>query len=293
MKLIVTDLDGTLLNKSHVVSTENERALKKALNKGVNVAIASGRNYGDIKSISNEMGIEPYIISSNGGSVYDKHGRKLKSTYIDKKVGKKIIEWLRKEDFFLEIATEDKVFMEKGWEDILHKEFTLLKNKIDLNEEEYKSYIEAIKSMNGLQEVNDIVETLDNIDISLISVCSIDLERLNKVKEEIEKDNSLSCPFSGKFNFEVINKKCTKGDALEFLSEYIGINMEEIITIGDNFNDETMLKMAGVGVAMGNADDKIKKISNFITKDNGEDGVAYAVNKFLDSEEEVASAMEA
>ena len=293
MKLIATDLDGTLLNKSHVVSIENEKVLKRALDKGVNITIASGRNYGDIKSISDRMGIKPYIISSNGGSIYDKEGNKLKSTYIDKELGNKLIGDLIKDGLFLEIATEDRVFVQRGWEDILHKEFAVLKDGIDLKEEEYKSYMKAIKGMNGLKEVDDIMKTIKDIDICLISVCSIDIERLKKIKNEIEKDSSLSCPFSGKFNFEIINKKCTKGDALEFLSNHIGIDMKDIMAIGDNFNDETMIKRAGIGVAMGNADDRIKNTSDFVTKDNGEDGVAYAINKFLDAEEEVASTKEA
>ena len=83
------------------------------------------------------------------------------------------------------------------------------------------------------------------------------------------------------FMLEFMKKGCSKATGLEKLSKYLNIKKEEIIAIGDAQNDIEMIEYAGVGVAMGNANDEIKNIADFVTKSNEEDGVSYVIDKFI------------
>ena len=97
--------------------------------------------------------------------------------------------------------------------------------------------------------------------------------------EEIKEKYALvkSLPMT----LEIMNKECNKGFGLERLIKELGVNREEVISIGDEQNDFEMIKFAGLGVAMGNASEKIKEIADYITKTNEEDGVAHVIEKFV------------
>jgi len=82
-------------------------------------------------------------------------------------------------------------------------------------------------------------------------------------------------------NLEVMDKGVSKGSAVKLLCERLGINSDEVMAIGDNENDLSMIKFAGVGVAMGNAEDMVKEQADFITSSNDEDGVALAIEKYV------------
>jgi hypothetical protein len=82
-------------------------------------------------------------------------------------------------------------------------------------------------------------------------------------------------------NIEIVNKGVSKGRALKILGGYLGIEREEMIAIGDSENDIEMIKFAGLGVAVENAIDEVKKVADFITKSNMEDGVKYVIDKFI------------
>jgi len=107
------------------------------------------------------------------------------------------------------------------------------------------------------------------------------MEKLLAVQKELELFDDLELAVSTSGYIEVTQKDAQKGKALEHLCKYLGIHMEEVMAIGDNVNDHSMLVRAGYPVAMGNANEEIKKIAKYVTVSNDEDGVAKAIYEKL------------
>ncbi|SHF04510.1 Cof-type HAD-IIB family hydrolase [Clostridium fallax] len=291
MKLIVTDLDGTLLNDEKVVSEENSRALKRAIDNGFSVAIASGRGYSDIKNIADSIKINPYIISSNGGYVYDKDGKIIKGQAFDKNIAKDLVNFCKNKTYFIHLANERYLYVEKNWREKVKKNYNqAIKKGYDIKKEDLEMVLKIFNKMEVLKEIDSFDEIFEgNIELSYGSVFSFNLKELKDSIEYMKKySHKVSCPLSGKCNYEIINKDATKGHSLDILCDYLKINPKETIAFGDNFNDITMLKKAGLGVAMGNAENEIKEIADIVTEKNNNHGVAEAINNLLDSLEEIA-----
>ncbi|WP_152655267.1 Cof-type HAD-IIB family hydrolase [Oceanobacillus sp. CFH 90083] len=109
---------------------------------------------------------------------------------------------------------------------------------------------------------------------------SEDLEKLQKVKKRLTEFGGLEITNSLPTNIEINPEGVSKANALSFLCERTGISMDEIMAVGDSLNDIKMIQQAGIGVAMGNAQEKIKEVANVITASNKEDGVGKAIEKF-------------
>lgn len=102
-----------------------------------------------------------------------------------------------------------------------------------------------------------------------------------KIKDEINKLNSVDCFASGDHSLEINYKDVSKGNAIKSLLDKYNIKEEELVCIGDNENDISMIKLAGLGIAMGNAISEVKNIADYITDTNKRDGVAKAIEKFI------------
>ena len=105
--------------------------------------------------------------------------------------------------------------------------------------------------------------------------------KLKKVKEDLDQIEDIEITSSWFNNVEIMHKGVNKGEALKALINYLGIDKDEVIAFGDNYNDLPMLELAGIGVVMGNANDEVKEKGDYITAKNTEDGVAKAIYKFL------------
>ncbi len=285
MKLIVSDLDGTLLNSKQSISKENINAISYAKERDVEFAIASARIYFDVLNICKKSNLSTHIISNNGACVYSKEGKILFEKAIEIDILTKLLQYLENNSLSYQISTSNNVFMNTLWEEILVKEY----NEIQKSALETTQYcLDAIRSeilsQSGLCLITDYSEFLEkNEPCYNISVVSFRENIMEQIKNEFAYCiDKLSITPSGKSTFEIMCQGCTKGQTLSYLADYLNINKSEIIGIGDNLNDETLLKNAGIGIAMGNANEYIKKISDFVSVSNDENGVAYAIYHFIE-----------
>lgn len=133
-----------------------------------------------------------------------------------------------------------------------------------------------------VREVDFLTETKDDDEIFKI-VLEEEKDVLDKITSQIPKElfEEYNIIRSVDFMLEFMKKGCNKAIGIEKLADHLGISREEIVAIGDAINDKEMIEYAGLGVAMGNAEDEIKMLANFITKSNEEDGVAYVIDKFI------------
>ncbi len=279
MKLFATDLDGTLLNSNHEISKENLEALKLAQKTGTEIVIATGRTYGDVSAICKKANLNPHIISNNGSFLYSKDGEKLKSLTISKKDVRNALTWIYENEYFFEICTDKNLFLLSNSKEILEKDFLKAK-AIDpsLNEDMLLDTISLIFSQAGLKFVDTIDEILNaDFDYCSMTAVSFSQERLSKGREFFSNYEGLSLVVSTKYNFEMVNEKASKGNLLEYLANHLNIPLKDAVAIGDNYNDVSMFKKAGTSVAMGNADDAIKKICSHVSVSNDLNGVAHII----------------
>ena len=286
-KLIAIDLDGTLFDSYGEISKENIDAIKYAINKGVEVVLASGREPQSIKRTSLALGIENYLIAGNGASVYSiNEDKNIYESYINKKKALEIIEKCKKNSMFLNVYTNRGIITER-------LEYNV---KVFNSENNYKSQ----EKRTNIEIIEDIYQYVENheIDILKIIICDNDKIIFNNIVQklkEIPNVDVLDIEHMSKkmikigtedinieyYYTEITNKNTDKWDAIDFLIKELNIKKEETVCIGDNINDKKMIENAGIGIAMRGSILELMKIGDYITDDNNSSGVAKAIYKYI------------
>lgn len=264
-KLIALDMDGTLLNDDKVVSEKNKEALKKAKELGVYVVLASGRPIDGLLKFLEELnllGEDDYVLSYNGCLVQK---TKTREAVCDVTLKGRDLKYLKKlaDEAGLNIHAFSK---EKGL-------ITPKENKYTTYEAHHNGIDFHIDDFSGIKDDEDIIKVM------MIDEPEILDEGMKKLPSEVYEKYSVAK--SAPFFLEFFNKEASKGIGVKLLAEHLGIKREEIITVGDEMNDYSMIEYAGLGVAMENACEKIKEIANFVTDTNNNDGVAKVVEEFI------------
>ncbi|WP_418223273.1 Cof-type HAD-IIB family hydrolase [Clostridium isatidis] len=274
IKLICIDMDGTLLNSKHEVSDENKKAIKKAHDRGVNIALCTGRMFLSAKYYADLIGINTPIIASNGAFI--KNGYNDKAIYenpLPKDIAIEIYKIAKKYRLTIQFNSWNVLFMETP----ASEEHAYVVMNRDLPEEKRVKFIinekldEAIQNYEGNILKAGVIEKAANKD------------KLWTAKEEI-KDifrDKLHVVSSGDNNFEITVGSVSKGNAAAYLAKLLNIPQEEVMCIGDSENDLSMIKYAGIGVAMGNGLDIVKEAADYVTDTNDNIGVAKAIEHFV------------
>lgn len=283
MKLIAIDLDGTLLNKEKMVSAENVKAIKKAQEMGVHVVIATGRHYQDAVRLIGSAGLHLPIIASNGASIHDLEGNCIQSIGIEPSDLKFVFPELEKEKISFMALGANHVYTLNSSLDIMSAEVETF--KVPEFEKEMYRIKEELTAMvthkEGLIYDNPLEMALVDDKILNILALSYDPEKRLKGMKHFEALSGLHVFSSYKNNFEMTHPEVSKGNSVKLIANSLGIKDYDICAIGDNYNDVSMLKIAGIGVAMGNAEEGVKVISDFVTLSNNESGVSHAIHKVL------------
>ncbi|PAV31618.1 hypothetical protein CIL05_02885 [Virgibacillus profundi] len=283
MKLIATDLDGTLLNNSGEVSARNVQAIKKAIEHGIEFVVATGRSFDAANKPLQAVGLTAPVISLNGAMTYSLDGKLLRDVPLDQSIVRKIQLACQEEDIYFEVFTNDGVYSTSRENFIAVMEDILKSANPNLSEEEIRENAELRFQHEKVQFIENYDELfhIEGLKIFKILAFSLEKEKLNKVYVDLEKDSGIAITSSGDINLEFNHPDAQKGIALEVLAKNMGIEMKDVMSLGDNFNDVSMLKMAGRSVSMGNAVDEIKALCSHTTKINEEHGVAFAIEEML------------
>lgn len=286
-KLIVMDLDGTLLNSYGEVTLENRKAIQYALEKNVELVLASGRDPKTIEKLSLELGIKNYLISGNGASIYDiKKQKNIYENFIDKEKALKVAQICKENSIFFNVYTTNGIITES-----LDYNVKVFNNENNNKPNDKKTNIEVVKDIyNYIEEnepkilkiiicdnskiiFNNIMEKLRDVkNIEILNVEHMSRKILRIGTEEVEVEY---------FYTEITNKNANKWNAVEYLIKLLGITKEETICIGDNVNDYEMVKNSGLGIAMKNSALEKEKIAKYITEDNNSNGVGNAIFKYI------------
>lgn len=283
-KLITIDIDGTLLNSYGEVTEKNKKAIKMALNKKIEVVIASGRMPKAILPIANEINANRYIISGNGAAIYDvEKDETIYNNYMSKKKVLEIIDICEKNSMFYNVYTNNVILTKSLNYNILYYHAENKKNPEN----------KKIK-INILSNIYDYIESYEGNDFLKITICDSNktifksiMNRLKEIKNvDVLEVSHMSRKFIkygseeieiSYFYTEVTNENVNKWTAIEELIKILNIKKEEVISIGDNINDKEMVLNAGLGIVTGNSSPEMKKIANQVVSTNDESGVAEAI----------------
>lgn len=281
-KVLVTDLDGTLLNSQREISEENRAALQFVQEQGTEIIIATGRTYADARAICEKAAISAHIISNNGAFVHSKQGEKLQKITMEKKLIHAALQWLHENEYYYEIATDSAVYLCPNHKSVLEVDFHKAQNcDLLLTSNMLGDILKLQLSQESVSLVNTIEEIVDaDADYCNILSISFDKSKLRRGKEYFRNHAGLSLISSHPLNFELVGASASKGNALAYLSGHLNIPLEHVMVIGDNYNDISMFEKAGISVAMGNADADIKKLCSYVSLSNDQHGVAHAIHHY-------------
>ncbi|MGG5460732.1 Cof-type HAD-IIB family hydrolase [Clostridium sp. B9] len=274
-KLICIDMDGTLLNNKHEVSERNKDAIRKATEKGVKIAITTGRLFTSAKYYADLIGVKAPIISCNGAFIREKDEERViyESVLTDDQIDR-IYDVIKKYD--IELA-------------YFNTSDTVISEKIVPEQHGYKVMNQMIGESGDkvlFSEGIDFRESFKKYNKHILKAICIEnneekLGDLFKAKEELKNYEDFEVVSSFTNNFEVMNRGTSKGNAVKVLADMLNINREEVMCLGDSENDLSMIEYAGLGVAMGNAEEFLKDKAGYVTDTNENDGVAKAIEKFV------------
>ena len=284
IKLVACDLDGTLFNSNMTVSDTNTQAVKNAQNNGIEFLIATGRAPRESRSILKNADLNTGFISLNGALVFNEEGKLIVKHSIPTNKAIQIVNLLHDAGFYFEIVTEKQVYSENLEQRITNVAHLMVDLNPLLDFRQAVAISAGNKTITNMKQIPSFTKLLSDPQIEVMKFIAFDSrghEAFADVKEEIAKLSDLVVTSSSSSNIEINAVKAQKGLALLDYAKLKNIKQNEIAAIGDNLNDESMIRAAGVGVAMGNAIPLIKDIAQVTTKNNNEDGVAYILNQFV------------
>ena len=286
IRLIASDMDGTLLNNEHKIPEKNVELIKYAQNNNIEFVVATGRAYYEALPALEENNIVCDVISFNGGVVYNKNREIISITPLQIK------------DLYYTIG----IFKSLGINYQLYTKNTVYTNSIETDIQAYSDLIRSIGSTPNVEHLRKEakirlqkgqITEVDNIELHLneednppIKVIGIsnDFEKLVKAQKLLSENDNIAVTSSGKNNLEIMDKCATKGHALKQVADEHKISLKNTLAIGDNLNDEAMLSIVKYSVAMENAMPQLKEIAKYTTEKNNEEaGVADTVFKLLNS----------
>ena len=289
IKLIASDMDGTLLNSDHKIPKENIELIKFVQKNGIQFVVATGRAYYEALPALNNENIKCDVISFNGGIIYDKNGNIINITPMKLKDLYYTIEILKSLEISYQLYTKNTIYTNSIETDITAYIDLIRANGEEPNEQHLRQEARNRLALGYITEVDNIELYLNQENNPAIKVIGIsnDLEKLKHATELLSGNDNISVTSSGANNVEIMDKKATKGEALKIVADIHDINLKNAIAIGDNLNDQAMLDIVEYSIAMKNGNKELQKTSKFITeKTNSEAGVADSVMKLLKEKNE-------
>lgn len=281
IKLLVSDMDGTLLDKTNNVTAKTVEAVKKLQEKGIKFVIITARDQVEMKKFAKETGIYGDVLCGNGACILYEDQSVEYRHIIELKQIEEILAVFEKYDleptFYsdqgpITLLTPEEYFVHLR--EVMVPAIQMLVPDCTYTDKDLKNIVD--------QTICTTKDKLSEYKIFKILTKSMDLVKLQKAKEEAKEIEGMSVVSTSESYIEATQIKAQKGIALKEYAKEHGIELEETIAIGDNENDTSMLEIPEVqSIAMGNAVENIKKICKYETKPNDEDGVAYVIDHLL------------
>lgn len=260
-KLVAIDLDDTLLNSDLQISSRNKQAIALARAKGVEITISTGRMYQAAVGFARELGIEAPLITYQGALVREAvSGKILEHLPVPLDLAREIIRLVRPRGWHINLYLDDRLYVEQ----------------ITPAAQQYMRISKV-----AAEPVGDLLDFLQSAPTKVVVIG--DSGEMDALGEEMKAHfgESLHITKSKPHFLEFSHPQATKGRALAELAGWLHISRDEIIAIGDSYNDLEMIRYAGLGVVMANGPAAVQKVADFVAPVNDADGVALVLEKFI------------
>lgn len=281
IKLVASDLDGTIIDRHNEIYESNFKAIADINNSNIPFVVCTGKTYSIYQGLSSCFEAS-YGIFGNGTSIIDlKTGKEIYKSLLDSSIVKKVVELAKKNNLHVHIYTKNQIVTEE----LLYldlRNYRLQKDNIYNNKLEFKIVPNLLKYLSKKETpISNIVisstNSLEKIQQEILN--TLDVSVLNIKKQGKFKDTVINKEYE---YLDIIPSNVSKGKALEVLSKYLKINTNEILAIGDNLNDLDMIEKSGIGIAVNNAYPKLKQLADYTTQNPVEKGgFAEAIYKFV------------
>ena len=266
-RMVVSDIDGTILRDDKTVSEKVKKTVHKLINDKIKFVIATGRVFSAAKWAYMDLEISGPIIACNGALIKDTMtGEILYERPLDIEKAKQVVEICKKYDLYFHFYSEYAIHSER-YEHII------------------KAYGDKSKKLPAdrrirVEVIKDSIKFLDEIDkIYKVGIFLDSEDNCEHIIKEIESIGGISSYKSLATSFDVMDEGVSKADAIRQLNKIFDIPKDKTIAVGDNENDISMIKYAGLGVAMGNAIEQVKAVADYVTDDNENDGFYTMIEK--------------
>ena len=263
IKVIAMDLDGTLTNDDKIITPRTLKALMLAQQKGIRLVLASGRPPFGMLPLAKQLQMERYngiVLAYNGGHIEECATSKvLVETKLDERLLPAIYEFQQKSDFALMTYYKDCIYTEKS-------------------SDQYVQISARNNKMKVVKLNNFVTDTPRPLNKCLM---------VGNPEMQPHWESEMQNAFSGQLNImhstpyfiEILPLGIDKGIALHGMMLQLGLSTDNLMTFGDSFNDIGMIKCAGIGVAMGNAENKVKECADIVAQSNNDDGIGIIVEQ--------------
>ncbi|GAB6988653.1 Cof-type HAD-IIB family hydrolase [Paenibacillus pini] len=260
-KLIALDVDGTLLNDEHEISEQTLKTIKEVSSQGAEIVLCTGRGPQNSIPFMEQMGLSGYVISHNGAVTVKTDTREVVHQFaLDVKAIAPYLNYFREIKVHFDVNTA----------------FNMYVDSVDGLAVEVRSMYENFLMLPS------VLPSMDEFSEPIVKVTLFDYaEKLDEIYQELSKwTPEFNILRSGEYFVDLMNPEASKGHALENLAKSKGIRQEEVLALGNYYNDITMLTYAGKGIAMDNSPLDVKAAADEVTASNNEDGVHAALLKY-------------
>ena len=274
-KIITSDLDGTLLNGKAEISSENLQAIDELIKRGICFVPSTGRTLSELPAeiISNPA--IRYIIHSNGAVVLDRQTNQRCLTCIPEQTTRKILDVLHRFETHITVRQDGNSFVDAALTDEASYDYYNVCEPHRVAVRNFAKYLDDFEVFCYQAENVEVISAFFH-DGSQIAAC----------REQIEALGDLRVVAVDKFNLEIMNIHAGKGNALHALANMVGVDIADTVSIGDSDNDESMILVAGFGLAVSNAWDSLKAVADAVICSNEEHVLAYVLENYLQASPE-------
>lgn len=285
IKVIATDLDGTLCDVDHDINAHTARVIAKAQKAGIRIIIATGRFYEGAMNTVRGVLEQVDLLLNSGAEVINAQGETIIHRPLSPESVRMVYEAMKGEE---PVVAKYNGFERNGYigtrkelEEKALQDFLVFHDHQTKEEAcQDRRFLNMLTNCKAYSNIDTLLEEVG--EVAKIFCFGGSIEQIAATREKLKKLPHLGIASSFPTNIEITHEQAQKGPALKAYIESLGYSMDEVMVFGDSDNDLSMMEMDFVTVAMGNAEDNIKRVSKYVTKPNDQDGVAWAIEQLLE-----------
>lgn len=260
IQMVAIDLDGTLLNDNGTVDPQTQQVIQQVIQKGIYVTLATGRNFSSAEVFANLLGIPLPLIAYNGAMIAHNWTNRIVDLPLNIDLVRYLLQELQNRGYYIKVYLDDKLYVQQATEETFH-----------FSKKHGIPFIEV-----GNYQLTRLSKNPHKI------VVIAEEDEINELDWNLSNWKSVVSVYkSSPQGIEIVHKNASKSKALSYLCTQLNIDRSQTMAIGNEGNDLDMIRWAGLGIAMGNATEEIKRHAQWITRTNQEMGVAHALTHFL------------